>query len=640
MANDTFKKRRLFMKKKLFLAFIIVTMLACIFALSVSAEEISTPSYDRTYTNDGVSYPLWEQDSEGNYHPLIWYLNSENQMCSVWADGKTNQDGAYLEIGCWESQLSKMTVHESDGSTYTSDLSFVIVNLNGVELTHKGELYPIKYVHSKVFHTNDTIPSVTELILNENTVLNAVFLPDTLEHIGWSQGLTNTMAAFYSFNNCTALEYVEFHSNTVLDDNTLNRGAFVNCSSLKAISLPDSIKVFGNAALADCTSLTAVYLPSSLTTFSGAGNPFANSSNMYFVNEPFMMNSASDVPSRPDVYYFPKGLTSFGAAILGSNANKTVVISENVTSHSTKMFAGSGVETVVYLGDMTSFKLTAEQETKLNVLLPNTTAVPTVSATGSTNGSAVYLCKLNKSFLFDENAWNDEAVHIEDPSKSVITKEPTCVDNAMKDTTCFCGAYIGEVEIENSNNGGKHDVENATVINISYTDFAKTGYKTLKCAKCGADNITVEAEALFSCLGYSAPEDGRGGIAIGFTVNNVAIAEYEEATGKTLKYGVFAVLQSRLGDNDIFSKDGAAAEGAINADITSYEFALFELKIVGFTDEQKDTKLAMGAYVAITDGETTEYSYMQGAEPNEGENYYFVSYNDIAGKPSTEEVTQ
>ena len=45
-------------------------------------------------------------------------------------------------------------------------------------------------------------------------------------------------------------------------------------------------------------------------------------------------------------------------------------------------------------------------------------------------------------------------------------------------------------------------------------------------------------------------------------------------------------------------------------DITSYEFALFELKIVGFTDEYKDIKLAMGAYVAVTDGEKTEYSYI------------------------------
>ena len=76
----------------------------------------------------------------------------------------------------------------------------------------------------------------------------------------------------------------------------------------------------------------------------------------------------------------------------------------------------------------------------------------------------------------------------------------------------------------------------------------------------------------------------------------------------------------------------------VNAEITNYEFTAFEIKIVGFTDDaQKDIKLAIGAYVAVTDGETTEYSYMQNGDLGENEKYCFVSYNDIVGKNSTEE---
>ena len=619
------------MKKKLFLTFLILTMLACIFALSVSAEEANAMNYDRTYTLDGVSYPLWEQDGEGNYHPLIWYLNGENEMRSVWADGQANEAGVYVSLGCWEGQLSKMTVYESNGKTYTSDLSFVIVNLNGVELTHKDELYPLEYVHAKAFHTNETIPSLTEAILNENAVLRAIFLPDTLKHIGWSQGITSTMAAFYSFNNCTALEYVEFHPGTVLDDNTLNRGAFVNCSSLKAISLPDSIKIFGNAALAGCSSLTAVYLPAALTTLSGAGNPFANSDNIYFVNEPFRMNSVNDIPSKPKIYYFPQGLTSFGATVLSPNANKTVVISENVTSHSTKMFAGSGVETVVYLGNMTSFKLTLEQTTKLNVLMPNTTAQPTVSATGNTNGSSVYLCELNKSFAFDENSWKDATVHIEDPSKSAVIKEPNCVENAWKNTYCFCGAYMGEVEISNSKNGGDHDLENAIVANIVYGDFTSIGTKVLKCPRCSAEDITGgEAPALFTCLGYSAPEDGSGAVVIKFTVNAEAILEYEEITGKTVKYGLFAASKNTLGTGDILDENGNAINGSIKADVSDTEYVALTLKMVGFdTDESKEAKFAIGAYVETTLDGNKEFLYLQAGTPAENEKYCFISHNDI-----------
>ena len=57
---------------------------------------------------------------------------------------------------------------------------------------------------------------------------------------------------------------------------------------------------------------------------------------------------------------------------------------------------------------------------------------------------------------------------------------------------------------------------------------------------------------------------------------------------------------------------------------------MFELKIVGFTDEQKDVKLAMGAYVAKIDRESTTYSYMQDDENGIFDGRYcFVSYNGI-----------
>ena len=165
-------------------------------------------------------------------------------------------------------------------------------------------------------------------------------------------------------------------------------------------------------------------------------------------------------------------------------------------------------------------------------------------------------------------------------------------------------------------------------VDISYDDFSKTGKKTLKCTNCD-DTITVEAPALFTCRGYSAPEDGRGGIAIGFTVNNEAIAEYEEATGEKVSYGVFAALAEKIGANDIFGADGKALAGVIVADITNTGFDIFNLKIVGFTDEQKDTKLAMGAFVGTTKDGKTEYAYLQGGTPETGAKYFFASYNDV-----------
>ena len=170
---------------------------------------------------------------------------------------------------------------------------------------------------------------------------------------------------------------------------------------------------------------------------------------------------------------------------------------------------------------------------------------------------------------------------------------------------------------------------------VSYANgFMAEGKKITTCLSEGCMYSAEENTLpLFTCLGYSTPTDGREGLAIGFSVNNEALNEYKATTDKTFNYGVFAILKDRLGDNDVFAQDGTAIEGSINADITSYEFVAFELRIEGFIDEYKDVKLAMGAYVAETDGETTKYSYLQAGTPAENEKYCFVSYNDIANSP-------
>ena len=172
-----------------------------------------------------------------------------------------------------------------------------------------------------------------------------------------------------------------------------------------------------------------------------------------------------------------------------------------------------------------------------------------------------------------------------------------------------------------------HDLQ---AISISYENYMENGVKVLKCNTCGLERASETIAApIFVCLGYSAPQDGRVGLVISFTVDNKAIKEYEDATGNTLSYGVFAIAESKVEDNYIFDKNGNVLAGAITTDITSYGFASFDLKILGFTDAQKDLGLAMGAYVATKDGEETTYSYMQNNAPENGEKYEFKTYNMV-----------
>ena len=94
---------------------------------------------------------------------------------------------------------------------------------------------------------------------------------------------------------------------------------------------------------------------------------------------------------------------------------------------------------------------------------------------------------------------------------------------------------------------------------------------------------------------------------------------------------MFAVTQSKLGDNDIFDKDGKIASGVLYVNATDYGFSSLELRIVGFTDTTMATKLAMGACAKVSDTEGTEYSYFQGVRPSENEKYHFISYSDMIG---------
>ena len=164
---------------------------------------------------------------------------------------------------------------------------------------------------------------------------------------------------------------------------------------------------------------------------------------------------------------------------------------------------------------------------------------------------------------------------------------------------------------------------------FSYTSYLECGTKSGVCTDCGFANEGVAIKPIFTCLGYSTPEDGRGGIVIGFIVNNEALKAYKENTGKSLEFGVFAIAQKNL-TGDVLNADGSAVSGAIKAEISNIEVGSFELVITGFTtDVQKNAMLALGAYVITTKGEEKKISYLQYGAPQNGENYCFISYNEI-----------
>ncbi len=379
-----------------------------------------------------------------------------------------------------------------------------------------------------------------------------------------------------------------------LDTGSINNGTFSGCSKLKYINLENLTqlkRMAQNSQFSGCTSLFDGQVldlsKTQLTEFEGSG-------------------TFSSVPFK--AIKFPETMVKIGSGTTFINCTKLETVSiGNKAKFCSSAFEGcTSLKAIYYVG-------TAEEL--------SASTISSVVANATIKSYTEYKALSDKSGVY------------------IVYDYSRCeaFNNGVHGEIAATNACVGVCSVCNDTIVNHTEAEKLT-IKIEYSNYAEAGTKTTTCQNESCTyRSTTEAPALFTCQGYSVPTIGVGGIAIGFMVNNEAIAEYTRVTGIILKYGVFAVSKDRLGDNDVFGEDGTAADGVINAEIKRYDFIVFELKIVGFADEQKGTKLAMGAYVAVTDGETTEYSYIQGGTPAEGENYYFASYNDIVSSATPDD---
>ena len=201
------------------------------------------------------------------------------------------------------------------------------------------------------------------------------------------------------------------------------------------------------------------------------------------------------------------------------------------------------------------------------------------------------------------------------------TGDHTLVDASVcaeKCTTCL--KYIQKA-IQSHAISGIMEYENG---------FAAAGLQSEICTNEGCSHcVSDEIPALFANLGYSFPEDGSAGISSRFRVDKDAVKAYEDFTGNKISYGLFAGLESKIGNNDIVDADGKAIDGAVTADLTSGVFTVFEIKMHGFKDGEETTPFAIGAYIVEVTDKGTKYSYLQSGAPEENEKYCFIKYEDF-----------
>ena len=415
-----------------------------------------------------------------------------------------------------------------------------------------------------------------------------VYFPSTLEKIQ-EYSFQNTGFEHFDLSKCANLSVAGGGYGGPFTDNDkitsidlsacvkltyLKNSFLANCDNLTEIILPPNLKEIQSKALAHCYKLQSIVLPATLETI--ADEAFHSARHKQEVKT-FTVYVQSNVQFGTTYYPFRDS----GAKI------EFVLIGNGVT--------------------LESFK-----------------AANTYPAiTSDTTVIVDYVGGENPRTYVPSQAITSHTIITNYCSSLALTGAHQSEDNPCVINCSVCGLTAA-----------KENPQHTISIAIDYEGgYDKAGVKVTSCSNpnCGYEESS-SVNALFICLGYSAPEKGVGGMVLGFMVNDKAITEYENVTGKTVSYGVFVVSKNKLGDNDILGKDGKAADGVIKAEIKKHLFTVFEIKVIGFKNEQKDVKLALGAYVITTYNGAAEYTYLQAGAPKNGEKYSFVAYSDIITK--------
>lgn len=551
------------MKKKLLFALVLSVVLVCLFAICASAEVI-------TY-NDGTA-PVREKYLMKNDEVVEFYDGNVFPVYYVFKDVST---------------VSRDYTNSGFSFDEHFDFSYVDGKLGHTE--EDGNLYTFEDV--KGFDIPSGIKSVGIYAGRSMTTLKWITFPNTIT------SLDNAI-----FQSASGLEYCEMK---FADDNTMRKFPtymFYGCTSLKAFSMPDCFtSIESPVTFYNCSSMTAVYLSNNLTHWytqgGGTGATFDGCKKMYFVNESF---TRDNIPEKPEVYYFPESLTSTDASLDFSAAsamrncnalNDVMVFGTNVTKMSNPyFFQNIGKCKIVFLGDMTEVA-TGYWGNATHIYFAN----PADKSTDDVKYSG-------KTTVFCNAEGNTTHLY-----KVAVNKAPTCTEPGVNGTACFCG----KPNPDSPSIPATHDYGKELSYNVwAWTNnnyFANANYKHI-CQVCEEEYIGEEIadSHLFVKEGYSSFANKNGeettsyDVQFSIKVNQEAMDEYTNQTGKTVRYGTVAGVGNSL-ENPLSYAENELSVGAsaVMSEMTGTDYVKLIIKIVKIPVTDKPVSVSCNAFAIV-----------------------------------------
>ena len=547
------------MKKKLLIMLAVVSMLVCIFAISVSAKTVTTV--------DGKEVTVTTYDDA----PTRTNITVSTDDVVVFDDG-------FACPSAYVFKDNKTNMWNGNGNGAVSDaLDFSYVN------GKREKTYTLANIVE--FDFPEGVTHLGGRAFQGITTIKRVSIPKTV-----------TSAGVALFQNATGLVECVFEHGENDNFTKFPQYIFFGCKSLTSFSMPDCVtEIYEIAHFSGCSSLGAVHLSKNLVTWNSGGGgsrtaTFDDCYDMYFVNEAF---TPDNVPSKPEVYYFPANLANSDAT--GDftkqstmrdcqNLNNVLVFGTGITSFTNEyLFQGGVKNTVVFLGDMQTLK-TGNYWGTTTFYFAN----PADKSVDDLEYSLIPNYSGAKTLIFCNAEGNTEHIY-----KVEANTLPTCTEDGVEGFKCFCGVASADATVVPKLGHEENELLNKYFASVNGTlDYYSDMITEHSCTRCDAIiEGTEKGTALFTKKGYSYSENDATTFSYTIYVNQDAIKAYNEA----LLYGI--VVSANANGAPISYVDGALTHDnktiIVEFQSTDVAYSIITAKLTGVT---ATTELHLSAY--------------------------------------------
>ena len=533
------------MKKRIFLCLCMVALLLCIFALSVSADDLvgaNNDTYGTVSTIDSLkaipevldtASRVIIKGADGKYYTFPSYYVLTDSTTLTWrlpdeiktALGLTYTTAKDVRLSIVRMEIPKGITTVGNYAFEKSTTLLEVYFPSSVESLGNGvfkqctNLVKASLIDTKITVIKGGTIHTTDSVFRGLTNLTTVSLPSTLETIeGWG------------FCGCTSLSNINIENTSVktIGDYAFEKAGVVN------VYLPDTLTTMGTGIFNCSTTLTTLRLSSNLTTI---GSKMCNSCSALTTVTNMENTKLTSIPSETfrtcrkltTNFVVPNTVESIGQYGFADIAAVHLSFGSNVSTITSGAFAGCSSLKLVFV--------TSSDETYINnfksaTSMSGVVAYETYIQNTSQNASGKYVvsgCDICAT-LYGGN-------HQLDPAKS----NPCAgiCSNCLK-------AQLSANPVHNY------------VTSIAYANYLANGVKTMTCQNEGCAHKTTPVVSSVDPIisdfkGFSVNNDGDA-ITFGYVIDYDALDEFVKITGKSVELG-FVTAVKAFANGDAYTSD-------------------------------------------------------------------------------------